>query len=380
MEALVIGGGIIGVATAFHLAERDVDVTVVEKSHVGAGSTGRSGGGIRVQFSTPVNVELSLASKDVWDTFEAEFETEIRRRRIGYLFLARTQETADQLRRDVEMQNRLGAKTELVSPEEAAEYCPKLHTDKFVAGSYSPSDEFVDPNLALGGYADRARELGVEFLIDEVVDIRVEDGVVVGVDTPNGRLDADYVVNAAGPWAGRVASMAGVDLPISPELHRLAFAKPDEPLPAHVPLTIDLDTGAVFRPEEDDVAAIGGHFDDHPPSDPDSFTQKIGLDWTMKALEGVADVCGYFGPESAITNGLTGLYAMTPDTNPIIEETLPGFVNAVGFSGHGFMHAPATGKLVSELIVDGEASLIDISELTSDRFTAAGSPAEQNFI
>ncbi|EJN57671.1 sarcosine oxidase subunit beta [Halogranum rubrum] len=380
MEALVIGGGIIGVATACHLAERDVDVTVIEKSHVGAGSTGRSGGGIRVQFSTSVNVELSLASKQVWDTFEDEFHTDIRRRRIGYLFLARTEETAEQLRRDVGMQNAFGATTELLTPEEAAEYCPKLYTDKFVAASYSASDEFVDPNLALTGYADRARELGVEFLVDEVVDIRVEDGAVVGVETPTRKLDAEYVVNAAGPWAGNVAAMAGVELPITPELHRLAFARPDEPLPEYVPLTIDLDSGAVFRPEEDDVAAIGGHFDDHPPADPDNFPQKIGLEWTMKALEGVADVCGYFGPDSAVTNGLTGLYAMTPDTNPIIEETLPGFVNAVGFSGHGFMHAPATGKLVAELIVDGEASLVDISTLSSDRFETASPSAEQNFI
>lgn len=380
MDVVVIGGGVIGLASAYHLAERGADVTVIEKSHLGAGSTGRSGGGIRVQFSTPVNVELSLESKKIWETFEDEFKTDIRRRRIGYLFLARTQETAAQLERDVAMQNELGADTEYITPKEAAEHCPKLYHEKFVAASYSPSDEFVDPYLALTGYAGRAQEMGVPIKIDEVTDVIIENGAAVGVETKRGRTDADFVVNAAGPWAGRVAAMAGLDLPIKPELHRLAFAEPDEPLPEHVPLTIDLDTGTVFRPEENDVAAVGGHFDEHPTEDPDSYSQKIDLDWTLQALEGVADICGYFGPDSKITDGLTGLYATTPDTNPIIEETIPGFINAIGFSGHGFMHAPATGKLVAELALDGAPSLVDISTLQSDRFDGEHRTAEKNFI
>lgn len=369
----VIGGGIVGVASAYELAKRGADVTVYERDTLGSGSTGRSGGGIRSQFSTPVNVELSLASKQVWDDFEDQFGVDIRRRRVGYLFLAWEQATADALRENVAMQNDHGVPSKYLSADEARVYCPELHSERYSGAAYNAEDEFVDPYLSLQGYAAAAREHGVDIRAKTpVTDIKREGETVTGVRVDGSWVAADVVVNAAGPWAGRVVAMAGVDLPITPELHRLAIAEPETPLPDDVPLTIDVDSGAVFRPEGDGLAAVGGSVSGHPSADPDDFPQSAGLDWSLDVLEAVAAMCGYFGPESTIRDTITGLYATTPDANPIIEETCPGLVNAVGFSGHGFMHAPAVGMLVAELILDGRASLVDIADLSSDRFEGEG--------
>lgn len=369
MKVGIIGGGINGLAAAHELSEQGENVILFEKSHLGAGSTGRSGGGIRVQFSSPENVKLSLESKKVWNTFEEKFETDVRRREIGYLFLARNQETAQTLRENVEMQNSLGAETEFLSQNELTELDSKLKTENYVGGSYSPGDLFVDPYLTLQAYGDACKNGDVDLRIGtEVTDVEISEGSVKGVTTENGSTSLDFVVNAAGPWAGKVADMAGIYLPIKPELHRLAFVEPEIQLPEHIPLTIDMDSGAVYRPEDEDLAAVGGHFSEHTQEDPDNYPENIDLEWVEKALEGVSEMSHYFGLDSRFVDDVTGLYAQTPDTNPIIEETKPGFINAVGYSGHGFMHAPATAKIISELIFDGESSTIDISVFRSDRF------------
>jgi len=380
MRVAIIGGGIIGLYAAEFLSKRGADVTVFEKSAPGSGSTGRSGGGIRSQFSTPTNVELSQHSRQYWDEFESTFGADIRRRRVGYLFLARETETATQLEADVEMQNRHGVPSEFVDPEEAATLSPGLRAEKFAGGSYSPTDEFVDPHLVTMALVDALEDRGVEIRRQtKVTDVVLEDGEVAGIRTHEGRADADAVVNAAGPWAGRIAAMADISVPIRPELHRIAFVRPDTPFPETVPLTMDLDTGSVFRPENDETVAIGGS-QESPRCDPDSFPQSATLEWTWEVLEDVADMSARFGPDTEVQNTMSGLYATTPDAHPIIEETLPGFVNVIGFSGHGFMHAPAAGKLATELLCDGATSTMDISALSSDRFEEDQATPERSVI
>ncbi|USZ73677.1 NAD(P)/FAD-dependent oxidoreductase [Natronosalvus halobius] len=381
MRVGIIGGGIIGLYTAHFLLQREVDVTIFEKSTPGSGSTGRSGGGIRSQFSTPVNVELSTTSRPHWDAFEDEFETDIRRRRVGYLFLARDEPTARQLEKDVKMQNEYGVPSEYLEPNEAAAHCPGLYVSAFTGASYSPQDEFVDPHLVTMALVDQVESSGVTIeRHTEVTDVHIGCSTGIGVQTENGTSSFDTVVNTAGPWAGRVTAMADLSLPIKPELHRLAYVLPETALPETVPLTIDLDGGAVFRPEGEEGVSVGGHTGSHPRCDPDSFPQEASLDWIEAALEGVAAISDRFGPETELVNTMTGLYATTPDSNPIIEETCPGFVNVIGFSGHGFMHAPAVGQVVTELIMDGEASSVDISSLTSDRFDDTSAIDEQSVI
>jgi sarcosine oxidase subunit beta len=380
MRTVVVGGGIVGLASAYYLAQRGVDVVVCESGSIGGGSTARSAGGIRTQFSTPVNVDLSLASLEVWDGFEETFGVDIAHHRVGYLFLAREEETAAAFADQVEMQNERGGDSRLLDPAEAAEYCPGLRTEEFVAATYSPLDGFADPYLALQGFADAAREAGVEVRTKTpVTDLRTDGEEVVGVETASEAIDAEYVVNAAGPYARRVAAMAEVELPVAPKRRQVLVVDPERAVPDDVPLTIDLDTGLYFRPERDGGAIAGGHFAASDPDvDPDGFDENVDFEWVAETMERAAAVATYFGPESRVRRGWAGLYAVTPDHHPILEETVPGLVTAVGFSGHGFQHAPATGRIVSELVTDGEASLVDVSGLGLDRFEEGETVDERN--
>ncbi|GAA0540883.1 FAD-dependent oxidoreductase [Halorubrum ejinorense] len=377
MNTLVVGGGIVGLAAACSLANRGANVTLVEKGSLGAGSTARSAGGIRSQFSTQVNVELSLASKDVWNTFEERFGVDIGLRKNGYLFLARTEDTAEQFRENVDMQRELGAESELLTPAEATEHCPGLASEPFVAATYNPDDGFADPNLAVQGYAEVARERGVDIQTKTAVtDLHREGDRVVGADiqavdaAESERYAVDHVINATGAWAATIGAMVGVDLPIEPRRRQIAVVDPTPPVPESIPLTIDLDTGSYFRPERDGVALVGGHFEetDDPDQDPDAYDEGMDVAWSAQAVETAAEYTEYFGPDTRIKRGWAGLYAVTPDRHPIIEETVPGLVTVAGFSGHGFQHAPAAGQIVADLVVDGETDLLDILLLSGERF------------
>ncbi|MEZ3172682.1 FAD-dependent oxidoreductase [Halorubrum sp. RMP-47] len=385
MNVLVCGGGIVGLAAAHALAERGADVTLCEQGSLGGGSTARSAGGIRSQFSTRINVELSLFSKAVWNSFEDQFDVDIGFRTSGYLFLARSESVAERFRDDAQMQRDLGAETEFLDPAAATEVCPELKTDRFRAATFNPTDGFADPNLAVQGYAEAARDLGAVIRPKTAVTAIHQSGDrVVGVDVvKNGtteRIDVDYVVNATGAWSSRFADMAGTTLPISPRRRQIAVVDPSKRVPESVPLTIDMETGSYFRPERDGAALVGGHFteNDHAVN-PDGYDQSMEMAWAAEAVEGAADCAAYFGPETRIKRGWAGLYAVTPDNHPIIEETLPGLVTAAGFSGHGFQHAPATARIVSDLIFDGDTDLVDVSKLAADRF-GNGSPLDEQSV
>ncbi|WP_224333479.1 NAD(P)/FAD-dependent oxidoreductase [Haloprofundus halobius] len=387
MHVVVVGGGIVGLSCGHALAERGARVTVCEAGSLGGGSTARSAGGIRTQFSTRVNVELSLASLPVWESFEERFDVDIAYRRPGYLFLARDVATAEAFREQVAMQNDCGAESELLSPREVAERWPHVRGEEFAAATYSPLDGFADPYLALQGYATAAREAGVDVRtktpVERIERVDGESGtprfrVETGGESPE-TLDADSVVNAAGAWSAEIAAMVGLDLPVSPRRRQVAVVAPETPIPESEPLTIDLDTGSYFRPEREGQALVGGQFDeDDADVDPDRFSESMDLDWAVTAVERAADCADYFGPETRIVRGWAGLYAVTPDHHPIVEESAPGVVTAAGFSGHGFQHAPATGRVVAELCLDGEASHVDVSALSSSRFESGEAIEERN--
>jgi len=390
MDTLVVGGGVVGLSTAYSLADSGADVTLVEKGSLGNASTARSAGGIRSQFSSRVNVELSLASKEVWNAFEERFGVDIGLRKTGYLFLARTEAVAERFRENVDMQRALGAESELLTPAAATDRCPGLDPEPFVAATYNPDDGFADPNLAVQGYAAAARELGVDVRTKTAVTAlhREGDRVVgadvraVGASDPE-RREVDCVVNAAGAWAATVGAMAGVDLPISPRRRQIAVVDPTPPVPESVPLTIDLETGSYFRPERDGAALVGGHFDGEDPGqdpeqDPDAYDGGMDVEWAARAVEHAADYAAYFGPDTRIKRGWAGLYAVTPDHHPIVEETLPGLVTVAGFSGHGFQHAPAAGRIAADLAVDGDTDLLDVSPLSGDRFERGETLSERH--
>jgi len=345
MDVAIVGGGIVGLASAYELAGRGHAVTVLEKGSLGMGSTARAAGGIRQQFSTEVNVKLSLASLPTWETFEERFGVDLAFRRHGYLFLAREPDTERTLRENVAMQNALGVPSELLSPEEAREHCPGLRADRFRCCSYCAEDGIADPNLAVQGYAGAVREAGVEVRTKTpVTELLEEGGHVTGLVAGGDRVEADSVVLAAGAWTRELATGLDIELPIAPRRRSIAVVDPEISVPETDPLTADLDTGAYFMPERDGVAFVGGQIGEDRDVDPDGYGEGIEMLWAAEAVERAGDLATYFGPDSRIRRGWSGLYAVTPDSHPVIEESLPGLVVAAGFSGHGFMHAPAPGR------------------------------------
>jgi sarcosine oxidase subunit beta len=379
----IVGGGIVGTATAYYLSEQErVTVTLCEKGEaVGAGTTPRAAGGFRAQYSTPTHVELSKASNEVWRSFEAEFGIDIDCQQAGYGFLVRERTTAERIKRDVAFQNQLGVGTEFTTPEAARDrYAPGLQAGQFVAATHTAEDGYVDPRLAVDAFATLARENGVDVRTGlEVTDVSQQRGVeganrVTGVETDEGSIEADYVVNAAGAWGQRVAAMGGVDIPITPKRRNGLIVEPETPLPEDFPMVIDMDTGLWMRPsparDPDGTVMAGGHFTDHDPAfdpdDPDAFLEVADTEWAGRVLANLSDTFDQFGPDARVLRGWSGLYAITPSNHPIIEESLPRFVNAVGFSGRALMHSPAAARLVTEIVVDGEPSLVDTHVLRTD--------------
>ena len=293
---------------------------------------------------------------------------DIEYRRPGYLYLARTAETAESIRRNLEVHDRYDVPSRYVTPAEAAELCPGLDTDRYVGGSFCPTDGYADTARALQGFAIAASRAGASFRVGRpVTAIRSTNDRFV-VQTAGDTFDADYVVNAAGAWSAQVAAMVGIDLAVTPSRRQLLVAEPTEPFDTGLPFVTDLDSGSYFRRRDAATAFVGGHFEsESETTDPDRFHRDYDADWAESALGEAAAVSSRFEGATSV-RGWAGLYAMTPDHHPIIEETIPGFINACGFSGHGFMQSPATGELVSELIADGAASSIDVSRLTNDRF------------
>jgi len=387
MQTVVIGGGIIGLATAYELARKGSEITVFERSVIGgSGSSERSAGGIRLQFSTPSNVKLSLTSMKTWSNFDAQFDFDIGFRRMGYLFVARDRATADQFRANVTMQNELGVESQLIEPVDFAKYAPGLNASPFIKGTYCGADALIDPHRALQGYARAAKEAGVTVRTETPVERIRQDatGQVRSVKTPEGTTAADYVVNAAGPWAREVAALADIELPLSLNRHQIAVIEPEQKIPDSNPLVVDMDTGVYFRPEQRGDALLGGYLSEYDDEQhPDNYATDIDLDWTQTVLSEAAEMTSFFGPEARVKSGWAGLTTHTPDDNPIIEESAPGVVNAVGFSGHGFQHAPAVGKVVASIVMDTKNAPIDTAVYSRDRFeatTSAASSGEENVI
>ena len=373
MHVAIVGGGIVGLASAYYLTDVGAEVTVFEKNTVGSGSTERSAGGIRSQFTSAANVELSRRSLAVWDRFEETFGVDIGFRRSGYLFVARTEAARERFENAVSLQRDLGVENSFLAPEEVAEVHPGIREEAILGGAYSPNDGFADPHLALQGFLRTARGMGVSVETHTPVVELLEgsDGEIAGVRTDDGPVEADAVVNAAGAWGGHVAAMAGLSLPIAARRLQITVVEPERSVPETTPMTLDPTTDSYFHPEGGGAAVVGGGSTitgDVRPVDPDAYAKSMDLDFASGVLEAVSEYAAFFGPDSEIRSGWAGLIAETPDHNPILEESRPGFVNAVGFSGHGFLHAPAVGEVVRDLVLDGETPLVDLDSFRSDRF------------
>ncbi len=369
-EVVIIGGGIVGSSIAYHLTAAGCgNVLVIEReTHQGKGSTGKSMGGVRAQFSTPVNIQMSLYSIPFYATFEERLGHPSGYRPQGYLFMATSDAHLKYLRTNYELQVKMGLKdVRLLAADEIPRMYPQLRSDDVVGGSFCSSDGFVDPYSAMVGFMTHAAQHGARLLRDtEVTAIRRDAKGIAGVETSRGPLATRTVVNAAGPWAAQVARLAGVELPVEPLRRMLVPTEPFDQFPHSAPMIIDMSNGFHFRPE-----ALGFLLAWNDPEETTSFRTDFDPAFVEKVLTRAASRVPCF--ENVAVNpkrAWAGLYEMTPDHHPVLGPAcdLPGFFLANGFSGHGVMHAPATGKVLSDLILTGKTGLVNAHLFSLERF------------
>ena len=368
-DVAIIGGGIVGSSIAYHLVSQGCkNVLVIEReSAQGKGSTGKSMGGVRAQFSTPVNIQMSLYSIPFYASFEERLGYPCDYRPQGYLFCATSEKHMAYLRANYEKQVALGLKNvRLVAGNEIRSLFPQLRADDIVGGSFCSTDGFVDPYSAMIGFMTWASDHGATLWKNATVtEISKRDGSFE-VATTRDTVSARTVVNCAGAWSAGIAQMVGIELPVEPLRRMLVPTEPFDQFPHTAPMIIDMSSGFHFRPEGrgfllawNDPEETPGYKTDFEPA----FIEKI--------LTRAADRVPVF--ENLAVNpkrAWAGLYEMTPDHHPILGESseVPGFFFANGFSGHGVMHAPATGKILSDLILCGKTDLIDAALLDLARF------------
>ena len=376
-SVVIIGGGIMGASTAYHLARRGcTGVVILEKDLLAQASTGLSAGGIRQQFSHPANIRLSKEAVRVFERFEEDFGVDMEFRQVGYLFLAQSQDVWQEFQTNVETQRQHGVPVEALTVDEIRYRWPYLNGDDLQGGTFCPEDGYADPYMAAMGFANAARRLGVR--IEEqtrVTAIHIEGNKVRGLETTRGAISTPVVVNVAGPWGGEVAHMAGLDLPVKPYRRQVFMTQAFDAIPKPVPMILDIEPAFYFRGEGPGV--LMGMSD---PDEPSSFSTNVDY----RFLEQVIDAAVHRAPileEAEILRGWGGLYPITPDDNPIIGA-LPaaeGLFCAIGFSGHGFQQAPTVGRILSELILDGQTGF-DLSPFAHDRFDRVTGKAETRVV
>jgi sarcosine oxidase subunit beta len=368
-DVCIIGGGIVGSSIAWHLADAGcTNVVVLEReAHQGKGSTGKSMGGVRAQFSSEPNIRMSLYSIAFYASFEERFGEPSGYRPQGYLFLATDQAKLDYLTRNVELQHACGRQdVRLMSTQEVRDLYPQLILDDVLGASFGASDGFVDPHLSMTGFATAAKERGVKFLTNAEVTSLSRTGNSFAIHTAREHITAKTVVNAAGAWAASIGRMLDIDLPVSPLRRMLVPTEPFDQFPHSAPMIIDMATGFHFRPEGRGFLLAWNDPDETP-----GYKLDFAPDFVEKILDRAAARVPIF--ENVAVNpkrAWAGLYEMTPDHHPVFGESedVPGFYFANGFSGHGVMHAPSTGKITADLILKGDTDLIDWRLFSHTRF------------
>jgi len=378
---VIVGGGVIGTSIAFHLAEAGVeDVLLLERGELGSGSTAKGAGGVRAMFSDELNVRIALRSLEAWGAFGERPGWEIDLRRVGYLFLLSTDADVTEFERGVELQNRLGVPSRMVSVDEAHELSPMAGLDGVLAGAFCPLAGHATPDGAVQGYATAARAHGVRMETHASVTGLEEGAVRVAEKRHAGasgerRVETGCVVCAAGPWSRAIGEMAGAPLPVTPERRRIGYTGAlDEIGSAPIPMTIDFSTGFYFHREGPGL--LFGTNDVCANQD----------EW-LEAAEPVLRRRAPILLDAPLAGGWWGDYEMTPDHNALIGEhsvrastrspgeagaeagagAAPGrFLYATGFSGHGFQQAPAVGEIVRDLYL-GREPFVDVSALAAGR-------------
>jgi sarcosine oxidase, subunit beta len=378
-DIVVIGAGIMGCSIAYHLALRGAGrIVVIERDRIGRGSTSAAAGGVRLQFSTPTNIELSKVSLDVWENFREIFGVDVGLHQQGYLILVTEEAEVDTFQANVALQQSLGVPSRWLGIDEIRLLNSSVRLDDVLGASYCPRDGWADPYSATTGFARAARDLGVEIRERTAVSAvrRTSDRVDAVVTADGDEIQTGLVIVCAGPHSRQVGEMAGVEIPISP-FRRMSFTtRPFDGVPSSVPFTIDFASGLYFHPEG--PCFLFGMAD---PDEPSSFDTTVDNAWMMRTIEALCDRAPAF-ERATVHTGWAGLYEVTPDHNPVLGyvDGVDGLLVAAGFSGHGFMQGPAIGMCMAELIVDGSSRTIDIREFRPSRFREGRLAPEHNVI
>ena len=365
-DIVIIGGGVMGASAAYHLAQRgSKNIVLLEKENFfGQGATGRCAGGVRYQFSTEINIKLSLASLPMLERFKDEIGQEINYRQCGYLLVATNETDAINFKHNVALQNKLGIPTQLLSGDEIRKQLPLMKFDDALAGTFNQKDGTVDPNSVVMGYISAAQKMGVKtFSGVEVVGVSLSGDNVEEVKTTIGAVKTRMILNAAGPWAGPIGQMAGVELPVIPLRRQMFTTSPLKEIREDFPFVIDFARSLYFHREGEGLL-IGMSNQNEKPG----FEQSVDEDFELVNLEAAIERMPLVERAQRVSHW-AGLYEVTPDAHPIYGGTnVNGFYVCTGFSGHGFMHGPISGKLMSECILDGKFSSVDVSMLDLNRF------------
>lgn len=378
-DVIVIGGGILGGSVAYHLLERDPRLSVIlleREPEVGCGATSKATGGVRFQFSTETNVRLTQLSYPYFADAEAILGRTVDFVRHGYLFVTADADTLARSRDSVALQQSLGVRSEVLAPAEIQSHLDALVVSDLLGGTFCPDDGSADPHAMLQAFLARARDRDLQVLVWQAVNRILREGDrVVGVRTATHEYRAPVVINCAGPHADEVGAMAGLDIPSKPYRRQVMVTEPLPTLPEVFPLIVDLDTGFYAHRQGKSAVLLGGTDKDIKPG------HDTTVDWDAFGL--VFEAARRRVPplaDAKVMRAYAGVRDLTPDYHGILGPVAaaPGLYVACGFSGHGFMHAPAIGRLMAEIVLDGHASSMDIGALSLDRFGHGRLAAEAN--
>ena len=374
---MIIGGGVMGLSTAYHLARAGVtDVVLVEQGELGSGSTCKAAGGVRAQFSDRVNIELGARSLRTFETFKESFDQEIDLHQVGYLFLLEHSDHVEAFEKNIALQNELGVPSRIIDVAEAKALSPLISTDGLLAAAYSPTDGHCTPESVVSGYAGAARRAGASIVRNcAVTGIESDGSAITRVMTEKGAIATDTVICAAGAWSRGLGAMVGVDLPVEPLRRQILTTAPMPGLDPDTPFTIDFATSFYFHGEGEGL--LVGMSDPHETpgfrlTESDAWLAGLG-----EAIERRAPAISDVG----LCAGWAGLYEMTPDHNALVGEAegVSRFLYATGFSGHGFLMGPAIGEVMRDLYL-GRTPVVDVSPLTADRFAGSELRPELNIV
>ena len=364
-NVMIIGGGVIGASIAFHLAEAGVrDIVVIERNTLGSGSSAKPLGGVRATFSDPANIVLGQRSLEAFERFHEVFKIDIGLQQVGYLFLCRHESELAALENTTGVQNSLGCSARMVTPAEAVVLNPFLRQTVLLGGSFSPRDGFAQPLKVVEAYAEAAKQLGVTFCEHtEVLDIQSSAAATHEISTSRGVITVNAVIIAAGAWSEKIGEMVGAYLPVQPVRRQIGITEQRaEPFPT-VPFTLDLSTTLYFHNYRNGMLLGISNADEEP-----GFCREYSYRW-KPAFDEAAMIIAPSLVRLPLVAGWAGLYENTPDHNALIgqAEDLDGVFYATGFSGHGFLQAPAVGELVRDLYL-GRESFMDPTPFSAVRF------------